>query len=135
MVLVKGKRCFWYFVESDKFPLLKPACQSHIGQKPCTLLEVWYIRAVAIRFGVVMQVRCVCATTRYARGCRGMLPPEKFGNLGAMRLLLRQFLGQYNASRRPDDSKFQHGSCVLGGIVWVSAKQWHALTGMPGKSR
>ena len=32
--------------------------------------------------------------------------------------------GQYNASRRPDDSKFQHGTCVLGGVVWVSAKQW-----------
>ena len=33
-----------------------------------------------------------------------------------MRLLLRQFLGQYNASQRPDDSKFQHGTCVLGGL-------------------
>ena len=60
------------------------------------------------------QVRCACATTRYARGCRGMLPPEKFGNLGAMRLILRQFLGQYNASRRPDDSKFQLVPVCLG---------------------
>ena len=29
--------------------------------------------------------------------------PENFWNLEAMRLLLRQFLGQYDASRRPDD--------------------------------
>ena len=35
MVLVNGKRCFYYFVESEKFPLLKPACQSlpHIYDK------------------------------------------------------------------------------------------------------
>ena len=25
-------------------------------------------------------------------------------------------MGQYNASQRPDDSKFQHGTCVLGGL-------------------
>ena len=30
-------------------------------------------------------------------------PPEKICNLGAMRLLLRPYLGQYDAFRRPDD--------------------------------
>ena len=35
---------------------------------------------------------------------RGMLPQKNFEILiGSIRLLLRPFLGQYNASRRPDD--------------------------------
>ena len=33
----------------------------------------------------------------------GACPTRNFLNLEAMRLLLRQFLGQNNASRRPDD--------------------------------
>ena len=37
-----------------------------------------------------------------ARGVWGHGPLEIFGNLEAMRLLLRPFLGQYDASRRPD---------------------------------
>ena len=36
-------------------------------------------------------------------GSGGMLPHKNFLNLGAMRLLLRPFLDQYDASRRPDD--------------------------------
>ena len=38
-----------------------------------------------------------------ARGVWGHAPPETFLNLEAMRLLLRQFLGQNDASRRPGD--------------------------------
>ena len=40
------------------------------------------------------------ARTLYPRGAWGHAPPEK---LGTMRLLLRPFLGQYDAFRRPDD--------------------------------
>ena len=36
-------------------------------------------------------------------GPRGMLPLKIFLNLGAMRLLLRPFLCQYDACRRPED--------------------------------
>ena len=38
-----------------------------------------------------------------ARGVWEHALPEKFWNLEAMRWLLRPFLGQYDASRRPDD--------------------------------
>ena len=36
-------------------------------------------------------------------GAWGHAPPGKFSNLGAMRLLLRLILGQYDTSRRPND--------------------------------
>ena len=56
-------------------------------------------RAVAIRDEVVRFV--VGAQKRYTLGrCGGMLCQE---HLGAMRLFLRPFLGQYNASQRQDD--------------------------------
>ena len=45
----------------------------------------------------------VCTVVLYGRGIWGHAPPEMFWNLEAMRLLLRPFLGQYNASWRPDD--------------------------------
>ena len=54
-------------------------------------------RAAAIRFGMVRLVRLV------VHGAWGHAPPEIFWNSGIMRLLLRPFLGQYNASWRPDD--------------------------------
>ena len=38
-----------------------------------------------------------------ARGVCGYAPPGNFCNLKAMRLLLRPFMGQYDASQRPDD--------------------------------
>ena len=46
------------------------------------------------------QVHTVCVSAQQLGGSGGTLPPE---NLGAMRLLLKLFLGQYNASRRPDN--------------------------------
>ena len=134
------------------------------------------------------QVGSAPARMIYPRGIWGHAPPGKFLNLGA-RLLLRPILGQYDASRRPNDSvflinailpialyttgvsfpiqfayrlkatpfageacetncspvrtkscwktrgtvllhcsqpscKFQHGTYVFRGVVWVSAKQW-----------
>ena len=69
------------------------------------------------------------AQERYTlEGPGGMLPQE---NLGAMRLLLRPFLGQYDASQRPNDrvSHECHSShcvvhqwCRISGPVWLSAK-------------
>ena len=56
----------------------------------------------------------MCAQQCDTLGCVGQAPPEIFG--WATRLFLRQFLDQYNASRRPHDSKFQHGTCGLGGL-------------------
>ena len=38
-----------------------------------------------------------------ARGVWGYSPPETVWNLEVMGLLLRPFLGQYDAFRRPDD--------------------------------
>ena len=68
-------------------------------------------RAVAIRFGAVRLV--VHAQERYTLGGPGgMLPQKNFLNLRAMRLLLRPFLGQYDASRRPDD-RVSHDAILL----------------------
>ena len=44
-----------------------------------------------------------CVSTQEVGGSGGMPPHKIFGNLEAMRLLLRPFLGQNDASRRPDD--------------------------------
>ena len=130
------------------------------------------------------QVGSACARTLYPMGFWEHAPPGKFWNLGAMRLLLRPLLGQYDASRRPNNRvlheyhsahcivhqwcrlsdpvclsakshtlrrkltrlivrtescwkthgtvllhcspfhKFQHGTYVLQGVAWDSAKQW-----------
>ena len=43
-----------------------------------------------------------------ARGVWGHAPPENFWNLEAMKLLLRPFLGQNNASRRPETEFYMH---------------------------
>ena len=47
------------------------------------------------------QVRSVCISTLQLGGIWGHGPPEIFGNLEVMTLLLRLFLGQYDASRKP----------------------------------
>ena len=49
------------------------------------------------------QVGSVHARTLYPRGVWGHALPGKILNLGAMRLLLRPILGQYDASWRPND--------------------------------
>ena len=49
------------------------------------------------------QVSSACVSRQQLGGSGGMPPPENFWNLEAMRLLLRPFLGQNDASRRPDD--------------------------------
>ena len=59
-------------------------------------------RAIAIRFELVTFV--VHAQDCYPRGVWRHAPPE---NLGAMRLLLKPFLNQYDAPWRPDDRVLQ----------------------------
>ena len=46
------------------------------------------------------QVSGACVSTQQLGGSGGMPPPDNFWNLEAMRLLLRPFLGQNDASRR-----------------------------------
>ena len=64
---------------------------------------ILHIRAVAIKFGVW----CICKHAT-ARGVWGNAPAENFLNLEAMRLLLRPFLGQNDAFRRPDADRVLH---------------------------
>ena len=49
------------------------------------------------------QVSGVCVSAQQLGGSGGMPPQKIFWNLEAMGLLLRPFLGQNDASRRPDD--------------------------------
>ena len=70
-------------------PVVNGRCHTH---------AVHILRAAAIRFGVVRFV--VCVQERYILGGSGGMFPQK---ILAMRLLLRPFWGQYDASRRPDD--------------------------------
>ena len=46
-------------------------------------------------------------TTCYTVGVWGHAPPPKFFNLGAVRFLLRPFLGQYDAFQRPNNRVLQ----------------------------
>ena len=59
------------------------------------------------------QVGSARARTLYPRGVWGHAPPGKFWNLGAMRLFLRPILGQYDASRRPNNRVSHDGHCVV----------------------
>ena len=50
------------------------------------------------------QVSGACISMQHLGGSGGMLPPqENVWNLEAMRLLLRPFLDQNDASQRPDN--------------------------------
>ena len=68
-------------------------------------------------------VGSVCTKMPYPRGAWGHAPPGKFWNLGAMRLLLRPILGQYDASRRPNDRvshECHSAHCVVHQCCWLS---------------
>ena len=75
----------------------------------CKCLLVLAIRTVAIRFGVIRLV--VCAQKCYTLGgSGGMLP---------MRMLLRPFLGQYDAFWRPDyrvSHECHSAHCIIDGV-------------------
>ena len=53
------------------------------------------------------QVSGACVSTQDLGGL-GACPPENFGNLESMRLLLRPFLGQNDAYQRPDGDRVLH---------------------------
>ena len=55
-----------------------------------------------------------------ARGVWGHAPPENFWNLEALRLLLRPFLSQYDASWRPDDRVSDVCPLHCTTLVWLS---------------
>ena len=74
------------------------ASEATLQDTEFTLLRT-YTRAIATKFGVVRLV----ARTQYTWGAWGHAPPEKFWNLGVIRLLLRPCFDQHDASWRPDD--------------------------------
>ena len=59
------------------------------------------------------QVGSACIRMLYRRGAWGHASPGKFWNLGAMRLFLRPNLGQYDASRRPNNRVSHSTHCVI----------------------
>ena len=69
------------------------------------------------------QVGCADARMLYPGGVWGYAPPGKFWNFGAMRLLLRPFLGQCDASRRLEDRvshECHSAHCVVYQWCWLS---------------
>ena len=59
------------------------------------------------------QVSGACVSAKQLGGSGGIVPQKFFLNLEAMRLLLRPFLDQNDASRRPDDRVLHAWSSTL----------------------